>query len=223
LTQKKNLKRRRCILADVMGDYTLKARAFNRIRLFVYSCNVINKAAGKYDKDKKRIYEGMARLREFERFGWLRVHFHRWWNQCVEMHNNEIATRHRFISYTWKILIKWQYWAHKEVHDRRMELVVMENQLRLQRMMETADEEVKELLELEKLKAERDQAKLDAVEKSKKQAKLEKSKQFVQEEKDKDHRYTLKVQRNKRRQRVRKQMKLLKKQFNRKWNKKVCI
>ena len=54
-----------------------------------------------------------------------------------------------------------------------------------------------------------------------KEMKFLKSKQVIQEEKEKDRLFTLRVQRDKRRQRVRRQMKKMKKTFNKKWNRKV--
>ena len=76
-TQRNTLKRRRRLLAEIMCKYTMKARAFNRIRLFNYNMVYINKVAGRHYKDKKMIFEGFARLREFRRLYALRKRFHR--------------------------------------------------------------------------------------------------------------------------------------------------
>lgn len=146
---------------------------------------------------------------------------HRYWNQCVILHNEEVAMEHRFILYTWKVLTKWHQWAKKTAHDRRMEYVAQENQMAFQKMMEEADNDVKELVELEKRRIERKEAAVEEIKKEKKAEKREKAKAFIQSEREKDRVYTLTVQRNKRRQRVRKTLKQMKKKFTKQHNKKV--
>lgn len=219
--QKCRLKRRRKILAEVMCNYTLKARCFNRIKLYNYSRVLINRTAGRFDKNKKFIFEGYARLRQFVRLYDLRKKFHQWWNQCVRDRNDEVATEHRFIKYTWPILIYWHNWAHQIAHNRRMEMVVLENQNQLEKMLKEADEDIAELLNCEKKRIER----IENIEKEKieikRKDKFEKAKQFAKDEVIRDKNFTIRVQRDKRRRRVRKEMKKMKKDFNKKWNKKV--
>lgn len=77
-TQKQTLKRRRQILAEVMGAYTIKARFFHRIRLFNYTSTLINKAAGKFYVVKKQAFQGFAHLREFRRLWKMRKYFHKY-------------------------------------------------------------------------------------------------------------------------------------------------
>jgi len=220
--QKCRLQRRRKLLAEVMCNYTIKARIFNRIKLYNYTKVLINRSAGKHYKDNKLVFEGYARLRTFRRMYSVRVRFHQWWAQCVRDHNEEVAMEHRAIKYTWPVLIQWQAWAHKVAHERRMEMVVLENQKHFEDMMKAADEDVAALMEAEKVVIERKEAVVEEVKKIKKAEKFEKAKAFVEEERKKEHKFTIKVQRDRRRRRVRKQMKKMKKDFNKKWNRKTA-
>ena len=61
----------------------------------------------------------------------------------------ELADRQRFINYCWKGLMFWHNWAHKEAHDKRMELVVLENQLQFDKMMRATEEDAIALAEAE--------------------------------------------------------------------------
>lgn len=220
--QKCRLGRRRKLLADVMCNYTIKARIFNRIKLYNYTKVLINRSAGKHYKDNKLIFEGYARLRTFRRMYSLRKRYHQWWAQCVRDHNEEVATEHRRIMYTWPVLIQWHKWAHTVAHDRRMEMVVLENQKHFEDMMKAADEDVAALIEAEQAVKTRKEEAIEEVKKIKKAEKFEKAKAFVAEELRKERNFTIKVQRDRRRRRVRKQMKKMKKDFNKKWNRKTA-
>lgn len=179
-TQACNVRRRRRILADVMGKYSLKARCFARIKLFNYYALLINKAAGKYEENHKRVFEGFARLREFLRLAAMKKRYHQWWNQCVRERNAEVAERYRYIQLTYPVLTRWHVWAHKEAHDRRMELVARENQQALFQMLEEADEDVRTLLELEERKKQREKEALEQQAEEAKRQKREKAKEAMQ-------------------------------------------
>ncbi len=68
----KHRRRRRKFLAEVMGSYTLKARAFARIKLFNYISNKLTTVVGHYEISHKRAAEAYAKIRYVWRLNNLR-------------------------------------------------------------------------------------------------------------------------------------------------------
>jgi hypothetical protein len=84
-------KRKRRILADVIGCYTIKGRIFQRWRLMVYTHKKIIFYAGKFDKQIKYIKQGFFRLKESKRLYSLRQYLCRWCNNVAWVLNHELA------------------------------------------------------------------------------------------------------------------------------------
>ena len=90
----RTVKRNKRILAEVMGNYSLKARAFYRIKLFNYQTGYIMRTVGTFNKHTKTEKMAFAHLREYIRLAWQRMWYDRWWAECVQQHNWELAMDH---------------------------------------------------------------------------------------------------------------------------------
>jgi hypothetical protein len=130
LTVNLRMKRRKRYLAEVMGNYSYKARAFARIKLFIFNY------VGSFDRSGRAQKLGGFHLREYRRRHRLRKALHNWWNKCVDMINLELV-----VDFDHKRLLRtmwgpWFRWSHELVVNRRMEEVTRENEVRFRRMME---------------------------------------------------------------------------------------
>ena len=71
------IKRRRKVLAEIMGCYAIKARCFARIHLFNYNTKRIAMKTLIYDQSVKNISMGLFHLKESKRIISLRCAYHR--------------------------------------------------------------------------------------------------------------------------------------------------
>ena len=78
ISQKRALKRRRKLLAEVMGCYTIKARIFARIKLFNYTNRRLMASVAKFDKPVKFLRQAQAHLRIYFRIRDLRSYLFHW-------------------------------------------------------------------------------------------------------------------------------------------------
>ena len=77
------IKRRKRYLAEVIGNYSLKARSFARIKLFIYNAERVNRVVGTFDRKGRLQKLGGYHLREYRRKSWLKKYYHR----CVHVYN----------------------------------------------------------------------------------------------------------------------------------------
>jgi hypothetical protein len=90
-------RRRRRILAEVMGNYCVMGRCFAKIRLFNYlhrKIKAATKASRGGDKHQKRVLLGGTHMRNYFRLAALKAFFHRWWNRVAAEINWEVAVTH---------------------------------------------------------------------------------------------------------------------------------
>lgn len=220
LTSKKRTKVRRILLAEVIGSYAIKARMFARIKLHNWMNRRLLSLGIQVYKGSKEFGLGVAHMRRHWRLRLIRHFYHQWWNRVAEVVNQDMVIRHDFVRRMLPIMKKWQYWAHWEHRTRRMEMVAIENQIHFEKMFKDVDAAVEEIVKAEENKKKR----LEDAEMEKKIAekerRLESSKMLAQQRKQDDINILLKVQREARRKRVKKEMKNLKKKFTDKWVKK---
>jgi hypothetical protein len=217
LASTERVKRNKRILADVMGNYAMKARVFHRIKLFVYQESYIIRVAGRFNKHAKTEKLAFSHMREFIRLAWQRQLYHKWWNYCVQEHNWELAMDHDWERLLTRPLQEWRKWASWEAQTKRMERLVIENKMKFDRQMAestVAAEELRKVEEAKKKEKEEAQAAAAEVEK---QERLAKARETAKLEKKKDRDILLGSQRDARRRRVRKQMALFKKKFAERW------
>ena len=67
LSSTERVKRNKRILADVMGNYSMKARYFARIKLAIYTEGYIVRTVGRFNKHAKTEKLAFAHMREFIR------------------------------------------------------------------------------------------------------------------------------------------------------------
>jgi hypothetical protein len=77
LTARLRIKRRRRYLAEVIGNYALKARCFVRIKLFIFNAERIHRVAGSFDRRGRLQKLGGYHLRQYSRLSRMRKLFHR--------------------------------------------------------------------------------------------------------------------------------------------------
>jgi hypothetical protein len=142
-------KRRKYILAETIGNYTIKARMFVRIRIHNYNNRRIMKYAGKYDQLAKALSQGLSHMRAFFILREYKKYFHRWWNECVEMINSEVAIAQHSKYLKVSTVTKWSAAAHAAAVERRMEVVTMENMMNFHRDMAEAEEAASLLAQME--------------------------------------------------------------------------
>jgi hypothetical protein len=78
LTSRLRIKRRRRYLAEIMGNYSLKARSFARIKLFIYNAERAQRIVGNFDRKGRLQKLGGFHLREYSRKSRLRKYYHRY-------------------------------------------------------------------------------------------------------------------------------------------------
>lgn len=143
ISQKQVLRRRRRLLAEVIGLYTLKARVFARIKLFNYNARRINAIAAKYDKPVKFLHQALSHLRIFIRLSDLKLFMKQWKDFSRSVRNNEAWKFFYFKKTTSKIIREWGSIAHAAAHTKRMEILVLENQRHFITMMKEAEDDAK--------------------------------------------------------------------------------
>jgi hypothetical protein len=60
-----------------MGNYSLKARCFARIKLFIYNAERVHRIVGNFDRKGRLQKLGGFHLREYSRKSRLRKYYHR--------------------------------------------------------------------------------------------------------------------------------------------------
>ena len=142
------LKRRRKLLAEVMGCYTVKARIFARIKLFNYMNRRLMASVAKFDKPVKFLRQAQAHLRIYFRLHDLRSYILHW-KDATRCHRNEEVLKEYFFRMTCtKVIREWGFIAHSAAHEKRMETLVMDNQRHFFQMMKSAEEDGKHLIEV---------------------------------------------------------------------------
>jgi hypothetical protein len=115
----------------------------------------------------------------------------------------------------------WRQVAQREVQERNKERIALENQNALRDMMLEIEENTAELIALEQKRLEERQ-KIEAKQKAEASAyRLTQAKQRAQAEKKHEQNLILAVQRDVRRRILAKQMKQMKRAFNKEWKEKV--
>jgi len=221
LASTRAVKVKRRILAEVMGDFSLKARYFYRIKLFNYQTGYIMRTVGTFNRHAKKQKAAFSHLREYVRLAWLRKRYHQWWNNCVKEHNMELAIEHDWHRRFKPILKAWHLDAQFELKAKRMENVAIENKMDFDRKMREASEHAIVIQEVEKAKLEREEQSNKAREEVEKQERLEKARKLAQQAKKEERMLILAYQKDNRRRRVRKQMSNFKKKFAKKWETKT--
>ena len=217
LASTRAVKTKRRILAEVMGLYSLKARYFQRIKLHNYQTGYIMRTVGTFNKHAKTQKAAFSHLREYIRLAWLRKRYHQWWNNCVKEHNWEISVDHDWRRRLRPILRAWHIDTQFDLRQKRMELLVIENQMDFERKMREAETAAVALREVEMAKlAKAEELRLAQLE-AEKQERMEKARKQAQAAKKEEKRVLLAAQRDVRRKRVRKQMQKFKKKFADRW------
>lgn len=220
LSSKKRTRVRRILLAEVIGSYAIKARMFARIKLHNWMNRRLLSLGIQVYKGSKEFGLGVAHMRRHWRLRLMRHFYHQWWNIVAELFNIDLVIRHDFVRRMLPIMKKWQYWAHWEHRSRRMEMVAIENQIHFEKMFKEVDSAVEEIVKAEEAKKQRLEEALREKNIAEKEHRLESAKKMALERKLDDIKILLKVQRDARRKRVKKEMKALKKKFTDKWAKK---
>lgn len=213
----RHTKRQRKLLAEVMGCYSMKARVFSRIKLFNYTTKKVVSTVGNFNRHLKQFKEGGAHIRRYQLLACLRKYYHNWWNNVALIINYEVSAR---LNWEWicgRVFSAWCKWSLFEAHNKRMELLVMENKASFDKRMADVDKQVEELMQLESAKQEKEKEEERTKSEMDRVKRLEVAKQRAQAEKSHEKRVLLDVQRDARRRRVEKQMKKMKKDFKKKW------
>ncbi len=220
LASTRAVKKKRRILAEVMGNYSLKARAFFRIKLYNFQTGYIMRTVGTFNKHAKTQKSAFSHLREYIRLIWLRKRFHQWWKRCVEEHNWELAVDHDWERLLRNRIQRWGKWATFEARKKRMENMAIENKMNFDKKMREAEVDALALIEVEKAKIAREKAAADAAAEVAKQQRLEEARKKALQAKKEERNVILMFQKEERRRRVRKDMQNLKKRFAKKWEQK---
>ena len=215
---KSHNQRRRRLLADVMGNYTLKARVFARIKLFNFLSMNILAATGDTTPQQMLAHEGSAKLRYARSKHFLRKALHRWADIAGYERNNEIADENYFYVLMKKCITAWATHACGIAKEKRDEIIALENQNFIRDVMIETEENSRLLMKLE---LERNQKKKEEEAAAKEQARarrLQVAKQRAQADKAAESRWLLELQKDIRRRRVAKQMSRMRKKFAKMWN-----
>ena len=140
MAEKQVLRRRRRLLAEVMGCYTVKARTFARIKLFNYNTRRYAASADQFDKPVKMMRQGVAHLRYFLRLRDLRFFILHWKLVTRREKVEELSYKFFRERTILKCIREWGKIAHENAHQKRMELLVLENQRHLKDMLQQAEE-----------------------------------------------------------------------------------
>jgi hypothetical protein len=140
MAEKQVLRRRRRLLAEVMGNYTIKARTFARIKLFNYNTRRYAASADQFDKPVKMMRQGVAHIRYFLRLRDLRYFILHWKLVTRREKVEELSYKFYRERTILKCIREWGKIAHENAHQKRMELLVLENQRHLKDMLQQAEE-----------------------------------------------------------------------------------
>ena len=222
LTARTLLRRRRKLLAEVMGNYALKSRTFARIRIFNYQTRYITRTAGRFNKFAKQEKMGLMHLREFSRLGQLRRAFHVWWNEAVQLINWDLACEHDWHRRLLPPMRRWFQSAHYDAMNKRIEFMALENKFAFDRMMKEAEVQALEIIKVELASQERSRVAEEAKELIEKAARQAEAARRKEQAKREDEAVILASQRDLRRRRVKAQMKRVKAGFVRKLGTKLA-
>ncbi len=220
LASTRTVRKKKNILALVMGNYSLKSRTFYRIKLFNYQTGYIMRTVGTFNKYAKKQKAAFSHLREYVRLRWLRERYHQWWNNCVKEHNQELALDHDWERLLVKPLREWHKWAAFEAHQKRMENLAIQNKMDFDKRMKEADESALILMAMEKEKIDQAEAVRRRQLEVEKEERIVKARESAQKAKKEERYIIISAQRDVRRRRVRKEMTNFKKKFAKKWEKK---
>jgi hypothetical protein len=218
----RRMKRRRAVLAEVMGAYTIKARCFARMRLLVYLMKKIKHAASRYELSVKRVDQGLFRIREAFRLHQMRKFLCRWADIVAWENINNIATEmqhNRFISRTFKA---WAKLAMESAELKRNERLAAQQQMELFEMMAEADRNTHDLLALEKKLKEDRAAEREAERKAEAKARADELAAELRAQKDAKARVVLSVQAKTQRSAEYTKIKRLKRKFRKDWEKRMA-
>eukprot|EP01031_Cornospumella_fuschlensis_P038311 gene38311-46556_t len=148
-------RRKRRLLADIMGTYAIKARCFLRIKIHNANYKHIQKVVGSLHKNARQFALAGTHLRNYFRLVQLRRYYHVWWNKCVAENHVECAEAHDRTRLLRKVFFPWFIYAHAEQVLMREDLIARENKIAFDRRMAEQEEAIAELLRLEKERAER--------------------------------------------------------------------
>ena len=166
----KHLRRQRRLLAEVMSCYSIKARCFARIKLFIYQNKKVMATVGPFNPNIKRFREGVSHIRTFRKLATLREFYHIWWGVTVELINWDLATDSDNNRRLTPIFKAWAKWANFEVMTKRMELMVLENKASFDKRMEETEILAKEMIVIEmRKKKEREEVEVKQKEEEKKE------------------------------------------------------
>jgi hypothetical protein len=132
----------------------------------------------------------------------------------VEINNNEVATEHNYKRQLSRVFNPWRHYAHEKAIEERNEIIVRENQLKLEQMLLDAEEATKMMVRIEKEKEVKAQEEEVLKKQAEKKLAVERSKQVMKAEKLAESRLLLSIQREVRRKRVESEMDYLKLRFN---------
>jgi len=220
LASHKKLKRQRRLLGEVMGVYSVKARCFARIKLYVYQVKKVMATVGPFNPHVKTFRHGGMHIRQYRRLSRMREFYHRWWNECVKMNNWELSECHDYERVCRPVFKAWGSYATWEARQKRFELVACERQDDFNKRMAMTEKLAEEMIQIEKEKLEKQ--KLQEAEQKiiDKKNRLDNAKIRARKERVDDQRLIKSVQREARRIRIFKQMKKMKKEFHKSWVKK---
>lgn len=208
------LYRRKRLLAQVMGDYAIKARCFQRILKHNSSLHRITRIAGCLLPESKRLLLALGHLREVRRLYTQRCGLYRWFGICRLWRFNENAIRHYKHHLLRMVLNPWFTWAHARATEKRQEIVVRENQLSLHRMLEDAENAAKEIIHIENMRREAQERQEKEKLEREQQERLELARKQALQAKEREKRQLLQAQTVERTLRIRHDMARLKIIFN---------
>lgn len=132
--------------------------------------------SGHRDTWVKNINQGLGYVRSFVRLWTMRKGFHRWWDQIRSRHNLELAEDHNWVRAVRRLHTAWRNWAHTRAMNRRNEIMAVDNQMALERMLKDSENAANELLELEKARDEAKKKAADDLAKEQKEKRLAEAK-----------------------------------------------
>jgi hypothetical protein len=144
----------------------------------------------------------------------------RWWDACRSILNTELAERHNWLRVITPIHTRWRTWAHLRAMNKRNEIIAVDNQMALERMLRDTDAAANELSDLENARNARIQAAKDAAAKEAADKRLAEAKAAAQDRKNETKNILLSIQHEARRKRVKKEFRHLIKHFEHRWAKK---
>jgi hypothetical protein len=216
--RKSHNQRRRRLLADVMGSYTVKARTFARIKLFNFLSLNILAATGETTPQQMLAKEGSAKLRYARTKHFMRRALFRWADWSSRERNNEIAEENYFYVLMKKCVQSWGVYACSIAKAKRDEIIALENQNFIRDVMIETEESAQLLVKLELERAQKKKEELAKAKEEERALRLRVAKQRAQADKVAESRWLLEMQSDIRKKRVAKQMSKMRKKFAKMWN-----